>query len=133
MKHTHQEELCGMPWAAPGSGMLLFWAAWVDAPGSAKGFQLLQSALSRAWLRYLYTNTHGMGNKQGELETCTCLLGCEITGITVGGSCGWDIGMEGSWLFMEDRLGRQGGGVSLEEYGEIVQEVRDEVQKAKDQ
>lgn len=41
--------------------------------------------------------------------------------------------MEGCWLFMDDRLGRWGGGVGLEEFGEIVQEVRDEVKKAKGQ
>lgn len=38
--------------------------------------------------------------------------------------------MEGCWLFMEDRLGGQGGSVGLEEHGELVQEARDEVKKA---
>lgn len=33
-----------------------------------------ESALSRAWLRCLYTNTRSVGDKQEELETCTCPL-----------------------------------------------------------
>lgn len=59
-----------------------------------------------------------MGNKQEELETCTCLHGCDITGITQ--KLWWGIRMEGCWLFMKDWL----GDVSLEEYGEIVQEAK---------
>lgn len=99
-------------------------------PKHCKRIPAAPVSFSKGWLRCLYTNTHGMGNKQGELETCTCLHGCDITGIS-DGSCGWSTGMKGSWLFMEDRLGRHGGGLSLEEYGEIVQEVRDEVKRAK--
>lgn len=42
---TRTAEPCGMRWVvASVSGTLLFWAAWVDAPSSAKGFQLLQPA-----------------------------------------------------------------------------------------
>lgn len=41
---THRAELCGMRWVASVAGTRLFWAAWVDAPSSAKGSQLLQPA-----------------------------------------------------------------------------------------
>lgn len=74
-----------MRWVASVSGVLLFWAAWVDAPNTEKAFQL-------------YTNTHSMGSKQEELETCTCLHGCDITGITqsagvapVAGALEWKV------------------------------------------
>ncbi|GAB0204485.1 hypothetical protein GRJ2_002914100 [Grus japonensis] len=55
-------------------------------------------------------------NKQEELETCTCLQGYDLIGITEtwwDGSYGWSVGMEGYRLFRKDRQGRQGGGVTL--------------------
>ncbi|GAB0179465.1 hypothetical protein GRJ2_000411800 [Grus japonensis] len=57
-----------------------------------------------------------MGNKQEELETCTCLQGYDLIGITEtwwDGSYEWSVGMEGERLFRKDRQGRQGGGVAL--------------------
>ncbi|GAB0208248.1 hypothetical protein GRJ2_003290500 [Grus japonensis] len=57
-----------------------------------------------------------MGNKQEELETCVCLQGYDLIGIT---ETWWDssydcsVGMEGYRLFRKDRQGRRGGGVTL--------------------
>ena len=56
-----------------------------------------------------------MGNKQEELETCACLQGCDLIGITEtwwGGSEDWSVGMEGYRLFSKDRQGRRGRGVT---------------------
>ncbi|GAB0179991.1 hypothetical protein GRJ2_000464400 [Grus japonensis] len=57
-----------------------------------------------------------MGNKQGELETCVCLQGYDLIGITEtwwDSSCDWSVGMEGYRLFRKDRQGRRGGGITL--------------------
>ncbi|GAB0187672.1 hypothetical protein GRJ2_001232500 [Grus japonensis] len=57
-----------------------------------------------------------MGNKQEELETCVCLQGCDLIGITEtwwDSSYDWSVGMEGYRLFRKDRQGRQGGGIAL--------------------
>ncbi|GAB0179529.1 hypothetical protein GRJ2_000418200 [Grus japonensis] len=57
-----------------------------------------------------------MGNKQEELETCVCLQGCDLIGITEtwwDSSYDWSVGMEGYRLFRKDRQGRRGGGVAL--------------------
>ncbi|GAB0187691.1 hypothetical protein GRJ2_001234400 [Grus japonensis] len=56
------------------------------------------------------------GNKQEELETCVCLQGCDLIGITEtwwDSSYDWSVGMEGYRLFRKDRQGRQGGGIAL--------------------
>jgi len=56
-----------------------------------------------------------MGNKQ-ELETCACLQGYDLTGITEtwwDGSYDCSIGIEEHRLFRKDRQGRRGGGVTL--------------------
>ncbi|GAB0209401.1 hypothetical protein GRJ2_003405800 [Grus japonensis] len=50
------------------------------------------------------------------LETCVCLQGYDLIGITEtwwDSSCDWSVGMEGYRLFRKDRQGRQGGGVAL--------------------
>ncbi|GAB0178597.1 hypothetical protein GRJ2_000325000 [Grus japonensis] len=57
-----------------------------------------------------------MGNKQEELETCVCLQGYDLIGITEtswDSSYDWSVGMEGYRLFRKDRQGRRGGGVTL--------------------
>ncbi|GAB0205345.1 hypothetical protein GRJ2_003000100 [Grus japonensis] len=57
-----------------------------------------------------------MGNKQEELETCVCLQGYDLIGITEtwwDSSCDWSVGMEGYRLFRKDRQGRRGGDVAL--------------------
>ncbi|GAB0193880.1 mitochondrial enolase superfamily member 1 [Grus japonensis] len=57
-----------------------------------------------------------MGNKQEELETCVCLQGYDLIGITEtwwDGSYDWSVGMEGYRLFRKDRQGRRGGGIAL--------------------
>ncbi|GAB0197130.1 hypothetical protein GRJ2_002178300 [Grus japonensis] len=57
-----------------------------------------------------------MGNKQEELETCVCLQGYDLIGITEmwwDSSYDWSVGMEGYRLFRKDRQGRRGGGVAL--------------------
>ncbi|GAB0175856.1 hypothetical protein GRJ2_000050800 [Grus japonensis] len=78
-----------------------------------------KSASSGAQLTCLYANTRSMGNKQEELETCVCLQGYDLIGITEtwwDGSYDWSVGMEGYRLFRkdrQDRQGRQGGGIVL--------------------
>ncbi|GAB0203486.1 hypothetical protein GRJ2_002814200 [Grus japonensis] len=75
-----------------------------------------KSASSGAQLKCLYVNTRSMGNKQEELETCVCLQGYDIIGITEtwwDGSYDWSVGMEGYRLFRKDRQGRRGGGITL--------------------
>ena len=50
-----------------------------------------------------------MGNKQEELEMCTCLQGHDLIGITEmwwDGSYDWNVGMEGYRLFRKDRQER---------------------------
>ena len=50
-----------------------------------------------------------MGNKQEELETCACLQGCDLIGITEvwwDGFYDWSVGMKGYRLFRKDRQGR---------------------------
>ncbi|GAB0202872.1 hypothetical protein GRJ2_002752800 [Grus japonensis] len=57
-----------------------------------------------------------MGNKQEELETCVCLEGYDLIGITEtwwDSSYDWSVGMEGYRFFRKDRQGRQGGDVTL--------------------
>ena len=57
-----------------------------------------------------------MGNKQDELETCACLQGYDLIGITEtwwDGSYDWSVGMERYRLFMKERQGRRGAGVTL--------------------
>ncbi|GAB0208559.1 hypothetical protein GRJ2_003321600 [Grus japonensis] len=57
-----------------------------------------------------------MGNKQEELETCVCLQGYDLIGITEtwwDSSYDWSVGMEGYRLFRKDRQGRRGGDVTL--------------------
>ncbi|GAB0183945.1 mitochondrial enolase superfamily member 1 [Grus japonensis] len=57
-----------------------------------------------------------MGNKQEKLETCVCLQGYDLIGITEtwwDSSYDWSVGMEGYRLFRKDRQGRQGGGIAL--------------------
>jgi len=47
-----------------------------------------------------------MGNKQEELEICTCLHCYDLTGITEmwwDGSYDWSVGMERYGLFRKDR------------------------------
>jgi len=54
-------------------------------------------------------NVCSIGNKQEELETCTCLQGYDLIGITEtswDGFCDWSVGMEGYRLFRKDRQGR---------------------------
>ncbi|GAB0207912.1 hypothetical protein GRJ2_003256900 [Grus japonensis] len=75
-----------------------------------------KSASSGAQLKCLYANTRSTGNKQEELETCVCLQGYDLIGITEmwwDSSYDWSVGMEGYRLFRKDRQGRQGGGVTL--------------------
>ncbi|GAB0188316.1 hypothetical protein GRJ2_001296900 [Grus japonensis] len=72
-----------------------------------------KSASSGAQLKCLYTNARSMGNKQEELETCVCLQGYDLIGITEmwwDSSYDWSVGMEGYRLFRKDR---RGGGVAL--------------------
>ncbi|GAB0204560.1 hypothetical protein GRJ2_002921600 [Grus japonensis] len=57
-----------------------------------------------------------MGNKQVEVETCTCLQGYDLIGITEmwwDGSYDGNLGMQGHRLFRKDRQGRQGGDIAL--------------------
>ncbi|GAB0205228.1 hypothetical protein GRJ2_002988400 [Grus japonensis] len=57
-----------------------------------------------------------MGNKQEELETCVCLQGYGLIGITGtwwDSSYDWSVGMEEYRLFRKDRQGRRGGGITL--------------------
>ncbi|GAB0203506.1 interleukin-6 receptor subunit beta [Grus japonensis] len=75
-----------------------------------------KSASSGAQLKCLYANTRSMGNKQEALETCTCLQGYDLIGITEtwwDGSYDWSVGMEGYRVFRKDRQGRRGGSVAL--------------------
>ncbi|GAB0182398.1 hypothetical protein GRJ2_000705100 [Grus japonensis] len=75
-----------------------------------------KSASSGAQLKCLYANAWSMGNEQEELETCVCLQGYDIIGITEtwwDSSYDWSVGMEGYRLFRKDRQGRQGGGIAL--------------------
>ncbi|GAB0199646.1 hypothetical protein GRJ2_002430000 [Grus japonensis] len=75
-----------------------------------------KSASSGAQPKCLYANAWSMGNKQEELETCVCLQGYDIIGITEtwwDSSCDWSVGMEGYRFFRKDRQGRRGGGVAL--------------------
>ncbi|GAB0185725.1 hypothetical protein GRJ2_001037800 [Grus japonensis] len=75
-----------------------------------------KSTSSGAQLKCLYANTRSMGNKQEELETCACLQGYDLIGITEmwwDSSYDWSVGMEGYRLFRKHRQGRQGGGVAL--------------------
>ncbi|GAB0199663.1 hypothetical protein GRJ2_002431700 [Grus japonensis] len=75
-----------------------------------------KSTSSGAQLKCLYANARSMGNKQEELETCVCLQGYDIIGITEtwwDSSCDWSVGMEGYRFFRKDRQGRRGGGVAL--------------------
>ncbi|GAB0208322.1 hypothetical protein GRJ2_003297900 [Grus japonensis] len=68
------------------------------------------------------TKKKSMGNKQEELETCTCLQGYDLIGITETwwhGSYDWSVGMEGYRLFRKDRQGRRGGGVALYVNGQL--------------
>ncbi|GAB0186348.1 mitochondrial enolase superfamily member 1 [Grus japonensis] len=75
-----------------------------------------KSASLGAQLKCLYANARSMGNKQEDLETCVCLQGYDLIGIT---EMWWDssydcsVGMEGYRLFRKDRQGRRGGGVAL--------------------
>ncbi|GAB0180798.1 hypothetical protein GRJ2_000545100 [Grus japonensis] len=75
-----------------------------------------KSASSGAQLKCLYVNAWSMGDKQEELETCVCLQGCDLIGITEtwwDSSYDWSVGMEGYRLFRKDRQGRRGGGITL--------------------
>ncbi|GAB0191019.1 hypothetical protein GRJ2_001567200 [Grus japonensis] len=75
-----------------------------------------QSASRGVQLKCLYVNAWSMRNKQEELETCACLQGYDLIGITEmwwDGSYDWSLGMEGYRLFRKDRQGRQGGSVTL--------------------
>lgn len=93
-----------------------------------------ESALSRAWLRCLCTNTSSMGNKQEELETCMGVI--PLASRSRGGVAAlagvreWKavVGFSG-----EAGQGGQGAEVGPEEYGGIVQTAGDEVKKAKGQ
>lgn len=134
---TPRAELCGMRWVASVSGARLFWAAWVDAPSKCERIAAApasESALSRAWLRCLYTNTSSMGNKQEELETCMGVI--PLASRSRGGVAAlagvreWKavVGFSG-----EAGQGGQGAEVGPEEYGGIVQTAGDEVKKAKGQ
>lgn len=60
--------------------------------------------MSGAHLKCLYTNAHGMGNRQEESEVCVQLQGYDLTGIT---ETWWDSSCVLPWL---DRgsLGRAG-------------------------
>ena len=68
-----------------------------------------KSASSGAQLKCLCANVCSMGNKQEELEVCTCLQGYDLIGIMEmwwDGSCDWSVGMEGYRLFRKDRQER---------------------------
>ncbi|GAB0208750.1 hypothetical protein GRJ2_003340700 [Grus japonensis] len=68
-----------------------------------------KSASSGAQLKCLYANARSMGNKEEELETCVCLQGYDLIGITEmwwDSSYDWSVGMEGYRLFRKDRQGR---------------------------
>ncbi|GAB0205636.1 hypothetical protein GRJ2_003029200 [Grus japonensis] len=57
-----------------------------------------------------------MGNKEEELETCVCLQGYDLIGITEtwwDSSYDWSVGMEGYRLLRKDRQGKQGGSIAL--------------------
>lgn len=57
-----------------------------------------------------------MGEKQEELEACTCLKAYDLIGIMEGwgdASYNWSAGMEEYRLFRKNRLGREGGGIAL--------------------
>jgi len=78
------------------------------APGSPKG--------SGAYLKYLYTKTFSMRNKQDELEALVSSQNHEIIGINEtwwNDSHDWSAGIQGYRLFRRDRQSRRCGGVAL--------------------
>jgi len=60
-----------------------------------------------AQMKYLYTNTRSMGNKQEELEAIVLLESYDLVAITEtwwDESHDWNVALHGSSLFRRDRL-----------------------------
>jgi len=71
---------------------------------------------SIAQLKCIYTNAHGMGNKQEELEAIVQHDSYNLAAITEtwwDDSYDWTASVDGYKLFRRDRQGRRCGGVVL--------------------
>lgn len=70
---------------------------------------------SRAQLKCICTNAHGVGNKQ-ELEAIVQLENNDITAVTKpqwDDLHSWNAAVDGCKVFRRNRQGRRGGGIAL--------------------
>jgi len=81
-----------------------------------KGCSSMKVTRLKAQMKWCYTNTHSMGNKQEDLEATMLLESYDLIALIEtwwDESHDWSVAIYGYRLFRRDRQGKSGGGIAL--------------------